>query len=246
MGLGLGIGIGLPAGAGLLPWIPTRVAGCVTWLRADMGVTMNGSNQVTQWVDQVGGLAFTQTAHASGFLYSATAGNGAPALTLIRSGTNPMTCASFTALNGATAMSMMVVGSTDGSASAFFDCGATARAQTYCITSFGAANDAQIGVQAGASQARETGITGNRLLITTIAESTNPDTVVGRFNRATTTANTAGNATALATAGASIGRSVAGLWLISGWVAEIAIWNTAISAADITLLENYVLARYGF
>lgn len=33
-------------------FVPTQLSGCVLWLRADLGVTLDGSNNVSQWSDQ--------------------------------------------------------------------------------------------------------------------------------------------------------------------------------------------------
>lgn len=35
-------------------WIPTDIAGCQLWLKADAGITKDGSNYVSQWADQSG------------------------------------------------------------------------------------------------------------------------------------------------------------------------------------------------
>lgn len=35
-------------------WVPTDIAGCQLWLKADAGITKDGSNYVSQWADQSG------------------------------------------------------------------------------------------------------------------------------------------------------------------------------------------------
>lgn len=42
---------GLGSGGG---FVPTQLSGCVFWLRADMGITKDGSNKVSAWADQTG------------------------------------------------------------------------------------------------------------------------------------------------------------------------------------------------
>lgn len=53
----VGIGIGIPrfygARRGGASFTPTSLSGCVLWLRADLGVTLNGST-VSAWADQSG------------------------------------------------------------------------------------------------------------------------------------------------------------------------------------------------
>jgi hypothetical protein len=66
------------------PFVPTQVAGCVLWLRADIGVAKDGSNRVSTWSDQSGaGNHATQTgANATKPLYSTVQGpNGLPTIT---------------------------------------------------------------------------------------------------------------------------------------------------------------------
>jgi len=47
-------------GVSSAPWLPTDIAGCVLWLRSDLGITKDGSDRVSQWADQSG-----QNNHAS-------------------------------------------------------------------------------------------------------------------------------------------------------------------------------------
>jgi hypothetical protein len=37
-----------------VPFVPTDIAGCQLWLKADAGITKDGSNYVSQWADQSG------------------------------------------------------------------------------------------------------------------------------------------------------------------------------------------------
>lgn len=41
-------------GGGVLPFLPTQLSGCVLWLRADLGITKDGSDFTSAWVDQSG------------------------------------------------------------------------------------------------------------------------------------------------------------------------------------------------
>jgi hypothetical protein len=81
------------------PWRPTRIPGCVLWLRADLGVTLV-SGKVSAWADQSGmGNHFTQATGADQMAYVAPAYNGHPAL---RHGdaSDHMTAAAFFASGG--------------------------------------------------------------------------------------------------------------------------------------------------
>lgn len=71
------------AGGAAASWDPrTITTGTVLlWLDPSQGVTMNGSNQVSQWDDQsASGFDFVQADTAQMYVYSATAINGTPGL----------------------------------------------------------------------------------------------------------------------------------------------------------------------
>jgi hypothetical protein len=76
-----------PAPAGPVP---------TAWYKASVGVTLNGSNEVTGWADQSGnGNHLSVTSGAAAGLYSATAHNSHPGVG--GNGTNrSLSCASFT------------------------------------------------------------------------------------------------------------------------------------------------------
>jgi hypothetical protein len=50
--LSLGIGLGLTMVRSGGSWTPVDTGDCVLWLRADLGVTVDGSTKVTGWADQ--------------------------------------------------------------------------------------------------------------------------------------------------------------------------------------------------
>lgn len=59
-------------------WIPRDLPGCVLWLRSDLGVTKDGSNNVTQWADQSG--QGNHAAPGTAPLYVASGVNGKPVI----------------------------------------------------------------------------------------------------------------------------------------------------------------------
>lgn len=54
-----------PVGGGG-PWSPALLDGCSWWLRADLGVTLNGSSRVVEWIDQIGGNVTAPFASSAG------------------------------------------------------------------------------------------------------------------------------------------------------------------------------------
>ncbi len=60
---------------------PTRIGGCVLWLRSDLGITKDGSDLVSAWADQSGaGNDATQGTAANKPTWLASQVNGYPAL----------------------------------------------------------------------------------------------------------------------------------------------------------------------
>jgi hypothetical protein len=60
---------------GLSGFDPSRIANCVTWLRSDLGITLNGSN-VSGWADQSG--QSNNAAQSNATLQPGYVGNGGP------------------------------------------------------------------------------------------------------------------------------------------------------------------------
>lgn len=74
MRIGLGVSLGLGV-QGAPAFVPTQVAGCVLWLRADLGITKDGSDYVSEWRDQsASGLIFTAAGGARPLWKSAEIG----------------------------------------------------------------------------------------------------------------------------------------------------------------------------
>jgi hypothetical protein len=65
------------------PWVPTDIAGCVLWLRSDLGITKDGSDRVSQWNDQSGQSNHaTQSTDAKKPVWIANQLNGHPSIRL--------------------------------------------------------------------------------------------------------------------------------------------------------------------
>lgn len=78
------------------PFTPDKVSGLKLWLKADAGITKDGSNLVSAWADQSGqGNNFSQSTGGAKPLYTASAQNGLPAIVFDGS-SDYMTSAAFT------------------------------------------------------------------------------------------------------------------------------------------------------
>lgn len=78
----IGINLNSTSGPAYGGFIPTHLPGCVLWLRADLGITKDGSDRVSAWADQSGlGHDVTQGVGSEQPLWEATAFNGYPCVT---------------------------------------------------------------------------------------------------------------------------------------------------------------------
>ena len=78
IGIG-GLAISKPGSAS--PFVPSQIGGLTIWLKADAGITKDGSDRVSNWNDQSGNNNhFTQATGTAKPLYTASAKNGLPAI----------------------------------------------------------------------------------------------------------------------------------------------------------------------
>jgi hypothetical protein len=74
--------LGRTGGGTVAPWSPADMTGCVLWLRADLGVTKDGSNLVSAWADQTSnGNDVAQPAGGSQPTWTDNVVNGYPVIT---------------------------------------------------------------------------------------------------------------------------------------------------------------------
>lgn len=225
-----------PSG-GASAWRPTNLANLAFWFRADLGVTLNGST-VSAWADQSGnGRHVTQGTAAAQPTLSTSAGlGGRPSLSfdggdrLVSSAFDMSnTLSLFFVLGAVTARGMIAehglgthwyVYST-GNAAVFFLSHNTFQNP---VTTWAQAN------QQGAvvyDRSAAPVIRGNRAALT-------PTSTAG-------SAPAAGNVNAAL----AIGARTDGSLPHTGHIAEIFAYDRAVDAAEIALVEAYLLRRYG-
>lgn len=245
---------GEAAGGGVL-WNPTMISGCKVWLRADKGVTLNGSN-VSSWADQSGnGHNAVQATAAKQPAYSASGLNSRPGITFDGSddclripvmsygGVDKVTVA-LLAKDTATALSVIMEGHT-GAAANYFSISANnlAAGRLYARSHDTAGNNSGFTVEDLTSARRvivqiDRTISGGAIEVAMYVDENLQTLTQG------TTVDTTGNFND--TLALNIGARNDGL--NSGWagtLGEVAVWNRLLGAAEIAQLSAYMRSQWG-
>ena len=237
---------------------PKSITGLTVWLKADAGITKDGSNLVSDWTDQSGnGNNFSQSTAGNKPTYTASAQNGLPAITF--DGTNDYMTTAATLTLG-TYSAFVVVSRPVWAASTY------AGVWGHNFSAAGTAG-------------RALGVTGSALNnwqnneIFSCGNGYGPSQTPYAFGPIGTKTNnsyhliSAGNGTAnsfVRINRASIARAVVnaavtssatsmslGTWYLAatsdfwnGGIAEVLIYNSVLSAGDITSVENYLRSKW--
>lgn len=208
---------------------PLGIAGCVLWLRADLGVTKDGSDKVSQWDDQSGnGNSFSATG-TSRPTWQATGGGYAVPVLQFDGINDGLT----SAITQAQPLTMLVVGHLTSQA-AKMALGAAAPAMY-----FGANSATNVALNVGGTQ------------ITGACDATQKSIFVATLNGGSSSVTANGSVVAAGAVGTdavvspAVGFVPATGFYWAGWIAEIAFFAAALSGADTSRLEDYASARYG-
>ena len=243
---------------GATPFDPKSLSGLTVWLKADTGITKDGSDLIGTWADQSGnGNDFSQSTAGNKPVFSASAQNNLPAVTF--DGVNDhLTTSAFITLG---TYSAFVVASRNVWASSTY-----AGIWGHNFSSAGTAGRA-IGVTGGALnnwQNNEFFSCGNGYGASQTPYAFGP---IGTLGNNTFHLLSFGNGSAnsfLRLNGTSIGRAVTnaavtssatrmslGTWYLAatsdfwnGKISEILIYNSVLNAGDITKVENYLRSKY--
>ena len=232
-------------------WSPVDIAGLQFWARADMGLTLNSSNGVTAWADQSGASHGATSSGATPPTFLASSINGAPAISFDPSaGAQYMTTNAF--LIGTYTVLMVSTGQNPASAIGWFwtrgtNAGGVAdtlygtiNSTIYCTRS-GVTSDANNGAggwgQYGASTAK---------LLQVSMDGTHAGHKL-RINGADVTLNggTAGDPGSGTTNHPfAIAASAAGVLPSRIKIAEVIVYDHALTPNQLALLEEYLRRRY--
>ena len=226
-----------PSG-GSPPWTSARLSSLAFWYRADLGITLSGGSSVSAWADQSGnGRHVTQGTGAAQPTLTTNATLGGRSVLSFDGGDRLVssafdlsnTLSLFFVLGSVTSRGMIAehgLGThwyaySTGNAAVFFLSHNTTQSP---VTTWAQAN------QQGAviyDRSAAPVIRGNRAVLTPTATSGSPP-VAGNVNAAL-----------------AIGARTDGSLPHNGQIAEVIGYNRAVDAAEIALVEAYLLRRYG-
>jgi hypothetical protein len=217
-------------------FLPTQVAGCMLWLRGDLGITIGAG--VSSWADQSGqGNNATQGTGTKQPAYSSSGGSNAqPAITF--NGTSDYLSGSGTPLGGsATLFAVLKYASTAGT-TVPWSFGGTGTGFGF-TTGVGVAAAREISGWGFGTESDGTATTNWETWSATIANAAQAFRVNGT---AVSLPGSVGITAPSATW--TIGCFLAGLDLWSGSFAELIAYNSILSATDIARVESYLRGRY--
>lgn len=234
--LGIGVaGVGRVPSLGAPPWTPKALGSSLAiWLRADLGITLNGST-VSAWADQSGnGHHVSQATASKQPPVTASAINGKPALRG-DGGTSSRRLDNGTYVTG-TAHTVFVVYTHDGTAAynsraIDFQPGSNRLVGRYGLE-HRAYNGAFLTGPASAS-----GVA----VVSTYKQSAAGGVLYINGTSAATNVTTVTSSTGISV----MGNNSAGAEYMIGFLAEVVIMNVAASDADRQKVERYMGSRYG-
>jgi len=219
---------------------PRSVAGCVLWLRAD-ALALAGGAGVAAWADQSGqGNSAAQATGLNQPTFQVAQINGLPALSF--DGTHSfMTGAigSLTADHSRTGFAVLQAGGTNVYGTAF-NVGTSAGNSAW---GFGLNNDGKYVEFQWGGDLEGTAYTTAVQLVSALKSADNLSIYVDGALNAGPTAEAAANVTGTAYA---IGQLVDGATIaFTGLLAELLVYNAALTSADRHAVEAYLAAKYG-
>lgn len=226
---------------------PTDISGNILWLRADLGVTKNVSDQVSSWADQSGsGNHFTHGVDAEKPVYTAAAVNGQPSLRFTGASNHRLDAAS-NIMPGTTKNTVFMV------------CKQAATPSDGCLytTVNGANGDVARYLNSAGAKIRFYSI-GGATQDAAITSDTNfhyftwtinatiavADTLNVRENAISILTSASGTRAGTPDRNMRLGLEGTNIRPLSGDIAEFIIYNTALSGANISTVESYLATRY--
>ena len=221
-------------------WRPTQLSGCVLWLRADMGITKDGSDRVSAWADQSGnGNNLAQGTGANQPLFVAADSNFQNQPTVRLNGTSNRL--DNAALNLAQPFTVVACARS----------GTTAAAYRPLFDNISGTGDRYLMRRESVPADNFTCYAGAHLYNADTWPQQTKRRVAGVFNGASSTnrlndtASTGNPGAGAGAGGVRLGGDSTPTFFWLGEVAEVAVYTRALSTAELNTIFAYFSGRYG-
>lgn len=217
-------------------FVPTDIAGNVLWLRADLGITIGTG--VSTWADQSGNSANATQATGSKQPTVASAQiNGRDALHFVAASSQYMTGSFASSITTAT---LFVVGNQSADSQGYFEADPVNVVNTG-LSTFNTGGSQFVRRTTTGHDATATASLNANQVITGMVQSTRTDIWT---NGTAGTANT-DTVTLASLNNYRIGSIAQDLFFLNGYIAEVIVYNSALSSSDRQKVEAYLRNRWG-
>jgi hypothetical protein len=217
---------------GTAEWLPTNIDGCILWFRSDLGITKDGDNLVSAWVDQSGSGHNASAAGSVRPTYTGNQLNGQPAI--IFDGSDD--CMNLVALDAMASYTIAIIPKYDNVDALY---GLLQDAASWRDALYTNGQDITIDDGAGVVAITAPSALTNYTLLTAIRS-----TITGTVYQNGSLAGTDNDPLMVQTVAINkLGFAGAG-GVFPGGIVELIIYNSALSDTNRLLVENYLNARY--
>jgi hypothetical protein len=223
-------------GAGSNPiFLPPVIPGLIVWLRADQGITLSGGN-VTVWADLSGNGNSTTAGTSGAWNASDPQYNGQASITFVHASSNHLTIGSISGSTGQPFTSFIVGNSSNAATEGTFQNGTS----TTCSAGF--FDDATGNIYMSAGTQLDTNVSGlNPCIMAFIGNGVSCQGFVNNSQAPVITGNMGTDS--FSGQGMQIGTG--GVTSLDGKIAEILLYNGALTAVQRHQVFAYLANRYG-
>jgi hypothetical protein len=236
--------INMAAGSGSVTsdgdFSPSGISGLQLWLDADDSetITLNGST-VSQWNDKSGnGYNVSQGTASNQPTYTASALNSKNVVRF--DGNDELTNGSATVVGGSTNRTVFVVLNSTAGTIAY---GVTLGDSTSTGQSFGVSRELAVRVNSG-NRVWSTAVDATHAIVTIVLDGTSTTDLSAWKNGSSLTTSSTGTQTINTATGIIVGNGPSG-GNLNGDVAEIIVYNSALSTSDRQSVESYLSTKWG-
>lgn len=232
----------------LLTSVPQRSANMALWLRSDVGVTYNGSNQVSKWIDQSGnGNHALQSTSSNQPTISTNAINGLPALSFNGTSQYLQLLSGFANFTSGASIFVVVNPTSTASDARFIELGTAANTNTISLQRYSTTAGPGFYVYSGASGSSVVSTSGLTTSQYQLVEALhNGSNVATLYTNGTQIVQGAINSIPNITRTGNIGTNYSHSGnFIQGQIAEVIVYNKILTDSERQTVESYIYGKYG-